>query len=93
MKEVQTMKQYVVEEAYTGNDKVSKYVDGKCVGWDVMSNYNTTGYCNALKSEGYEEAFDLEAFQKRVEEAKESYEDALKAYERAKKSPLLKNNK
>ena len=61
--------------------------------WDVISNYNTMGYCRALESEGYEKAFDLEAFQKRVDRAKEAYENALKAYENAKKSPLLKNNK
>lgn len=87
------MKQYIVEEAYSGNDKVSKYVDGECVGWDIMNDYNTTGYCKALEGEGYEKAFDLEVFQKRVDRAKEAYENALKAYERAKKSPLLKNNK
>ena len=63
------MKQYIVEEAYSGNDKVSKYVDGECVGWDIMNDYNTTGYCKALEGEGYEKAFDLEVFQKRVDRA------------------------
>ena len=31
------IKQYTVEEAYTDNDKVSRYVDGKLEYYEVMS--------------------------------------------------------
>ena len=77
------IKQYVVSPSYTDNYKVTKYVDGKILYYEIMSYWEVDGYCNALEGEGYTKAYDLDKLRKDMEEAenrlraKETYENAI----------------
>ena len=85
-------KQYVIEyETYTGNDKVSKYIDGKLVDYDIMNYWETSGYCSRLESKGYVRAYDVDEAYKKMMDAKSEYDYAVEAYEEAKKNALIKN--
>ena len=83
------IKQYTVEEAYTGNDKVSRYTDGKLEYYEVMSYWETQSYCKALESEGYTNAYDMSKAKEKLETAKQEYEDALEFYNMAKANALI----
>ena len=83
-------KQYTVEPAYTGNDKVTKYVDGKKISYEVMSYWETEGYCDALESEGYTKAYDLDKLRENVEKAKDELRWAKQAYDEAVPFALIK---
>lgn len=83
------IKQYVVQQAYTDNDKVSKYTDGKLENYSVMSYWQTEGYCKALEEQGYSEAYDLTELREKVETAKQEYEEALEFYNKAKEKALV----
>ena len=83
------VKQYTVEEAYTDNDKVSRYTDGKLEYYEVMSYWETQGYCKALESEGYTNAYDMSKAKEKLETAKQEYEDALEFYNMAKANALI----
>lgn len=86
------VKQYTVEEAYTDNDKVSRYVDGKLEYYEVMSNWVTEGYCSALESMGYTKAYNVKKAEEILNEAKEAYDYALEYYETAKENALILAN-
>lgn len=86
------MKQYTVENAYTDNEKVSLYNDGKLEYYEIMSYWEVEGYCSALNSQGYTKAYDVSRYEKKMLEAKEEYERTASLYERAKKHPLKKAN-
>lgn len=83
------VKQYTVEEAYTDNDKVSRYVDGKLEYFEVMSYWETEGYCSALESMGYTKAYDVKKAEEILNDAKKTYDYALEYYEKAKKNALV----
>ena len=57
-------KQYTVENAYTGNEKVSRYTDGKLELYEVMSYWEVDGYCYALENMGYTKAYDVSKYKK-----------------------------
>lgn len=82
------MKQYTVEPAYEGNDKVNIFENGEYKYCEIMSYWETEGYCNRLESEGYVKAYNLEDYKKAMDEAKEAYENACELYYMAKRSPL-----
>lgn len=84
------MKQYTVEEAYTGNDKVTLYNNGKLEFYDIMSLYETDGYCNCLKNQGYTRVYDVSKYEKEMKEAKKNYDFAIEQYNMAKENPLIK---
>ena len=42
---IRVVKQYTVENAYTGNEKVYRYTDGKLELYEVMSYWEVDGYC------------------------------------------------
>lgn len=86
------MKQYTVESAYTNNERVSLYNDGKLEYYEVMSYWEVEGYCNALKRQGYTIAYDVSKYEKKMLDAKEEYERAVSLYESAKEHPLKKAN-
>lgn len=83
------IKQYVVQQAYTDNDKVSKYIDGKLENYSIMSYWQTEGYCKALEEQGYSKAYDLSELRKEIETAKQEYEDALEFYNKVKEKALV----
>ena len=86
------IKQYTISPAYTGNDKVTKYVDGKIIGYEVMSYWETDGYCNALEDEGYSRAYDLDELLEELISAKEAYELAQRRYDEAIPYRLIKDD-
>lgn len=83
------IKQYVVQQAYTDNDKVSKYIDGKLENYSIMSYWQTEGYCNALEEQGYSKAYDLAELREEIKVAKQEYEDALEFYNKVKEKALV----
>ena len=84
------IKQYTVSAAYTDNDKVTKYIDGKPIDYKIMSYWETDGYCNALEDEGYNRAYDLDELLEELISAKEAYELAQKRYDEAVPFRLIK---
>ena len=84
------IKQYTVETAYTGNSKVTKYIDGKCIDYNIISDYNLPGYTLALAYDGFEQAFDVDKAKAEMDEALEAYEEAVKWYNFAKEHALVK---
>lgn len=84
------IKQYTVSVAYTDNDKVTKYIDGKPIDYKIMSYWETNGYCNALEDEGYSRAYDLDELLEELISAKEAYELAQKRYDEAVPFRLIK---
>lgn len=84
------IKQYTVSVAYTDNDKVTKYINGKPIDYKIMSYWETDGYCNALKDEGYSRAYDLDELLEELISAKEAYELAQKRYDEAVPFRLIK---
>lgn len=77
------MKQYTVEEAYIGNDKITLYDNGKLKSYDIISNYETYYYCKTLERQGYTRAYDVSKYEKEIEEA-------IEQYNMAKENPLIK---
>lgn len=47
-------KQYTTKEAYEGNTKVTFYKDGSEVGYNVVADYNLSGYLEAKEEDGWE---------------------------------------
>ena len=84
------IKQYTVSVAYTDNDKVTKYINGKPIDYKIMSYYETDGYCNALEDEGYIRAYDIDELLEELISAKEAYELAQKRYDEAIPFRLIK---
>ena len=84
------IKQYTVENAYPGNEKVSRYTDGELEFYEVMSYWEVDGYCSALESMGYTKAYDVEKYKKELDEVEEEYNWASKRYSMAKENPLVK---
>lgn len=82
-------KQYTIEEVYTDNKKVSRYVNGQLEFSEIMSYWEVEGYCRELENEGYYEAYNVEKYKEQLESAENEYKWALEAYEMAKKSPLI----
>ena len=74
------LKQYTVENAYPGNEKVSRYTDGELEFYEVMSYWEVEGYCSALESMGYTKAYDVEKYKKELDAAEEEYNWAAKRY-------------
>lgn len=89
----QHVKQYTVSPAYTGNDKITTYTDGKHEGYSIVSYWETQGYCERLEEEGYTKAYDLDKLLKKMEEAKEEYEMAKRWYKEALPFALVKSEK
>lgn len=83
------MKQYTVEEAYSGNMKITKYSNGKEEHYNIVSDWQVSGYCMALEEQGYTRAYDVEKYEQAMNEAKEAYENAKYLYEKAKKNALI----
>ena len=84
------IKQYTVSVAYTDNDKVTKYINGKPIDYKIMSYWETDGYCNALEDEGYIRAYDIDELLEELISAKEAYELAQKRYDEAVPFRLIK---
>lgn len=84
------IKQYTVEKAYTGNVRVKKYIDGKCIHETIINDYDLLGYQMAIENDGFEQAIDADKAREDMERAKEAYEDAVERYEYAKKHALAK---
>lgn len=89
-------KEYVIRQAYTDNDEVSTYIDGKLENYSVMSYWQTEGYCKALEEQGYSKAYDLSELRydlselrKEIEIAKQEYDDALEFYNKVKEKALV----
>ena len=84
------IKQYTVSVAYTDNNKVTKYINGKPIDYKIMSYWETDGYCNALEDEGYIRAYDIDELLEELISAKEAYELAQKRYDEAVPFRLIK---
>lgn len=87
------MKQYTVEPAYTGNVRVEKFIDGRCVDYQIINDYALLGYKTALEHDGYERAYDVKAAEALMREKYAEYQEALKWYKYASAHALRKNNK
>ena len=83
------MKQYTIEAAYTYNSKIKLYNDGKLLLYEIISNYNLNGYCEAIENQGYELAYDVDLYKEILEDAKREYENAEKEYQKAILHPLI----
>jgi len=83
------MKQYTFEPAYEGNYHVLTIVDGVIYTDTIISISGLGDYIKALETIGYEKAYYEPKYQKEMQKAKEEYEEALKAYEDAKKKPVV----
>ena len=86
------IKQYTIEEAYTGNFCIKQYIDGKCIHKTIINDYDSLGYQMALEDDGFEQAIDTDKAREDMERAKEAYEDAVEWYEYAKKHALIKES-
>lgn len=84
------IKQYVVDSAYSGNDKVETYIDGISTGYSIMSYWTTEGYCNRLEEDGFTKAYDLDKLREDVEKAEEKLRWAKEAYDAALPYALIK---
>lgn len=83
------MKQYTIEDAYTGNVGIRCYNNGKEVDYEIVNDYNIQGYCSVLENQGYTRAYDVKKYQELVNEAEENLKWAIEDYERALNSPLI----
>lgn len=83
------MKQYVIKEAYTDIYHVLQYVDGKYEDSTIVSYYELDGYIAALKNMGYERAYYVPEYKMKMYEAQEELDFATRAYNEAKKNPLV----
>lgn len=88
-KSVEANKQYVVSDAYSGNYRVMQYIDGKLERYSIVAVYELSGYLEALKDNGYREAYFVEQYEREMQKAMEAYRCAEAAYKRAKRKPLL----
>ena len=82
------IKQYTIEYDYTGNYKVSKYINGKLEGYDIVAGYKLYDHINYLRSFGYTKAYNVSYYENKLNEAKEEYEFALEAYNTACRNAL-----
>lgn len=83
------MKQYTVEDAYTGNVGIRCFKDGREIDYEIVNDYNIQGYCFALEKQGYTRAYDVKKYRELLEEAEENLKWAREDYERALNSPLI----
>ena len=83
-------KQYIIEDAYTDNEKVTTFINGKQESYDVMSYWEVEGYCRRLESDGYSKAYDVEKIKEELEKAKENVNYFEQQYEIAKLNALIK---
>jgi len=83
-------KQYIIENAYTDNEKVTTFINGKLESYDIMSYWEVEGYCRRLESDGYLKAYDVENIEKELEKAKENVKYLEQRYEIAKLDALVK---
>ena len=83
------IKQYVVQQAYVKNDKVSKYIDGKLESSSVMFYWQTEEYCKSLEEQGYSKAYDVVELRAEIEVMKQEYEDALEFYNKVKDKAVV----
>ena len=83
-----TIKQYVVSPAYAGNDRITVYINGEVVGSQIASYYELDGAMSSLESFGYERAYDVAFYERKVHEAEEELADATELYKQALKQPL-----
>lgn len=81
-------KQYVVREAYSDNLMVLLYENGKLECYDIVPHYEVTGYILGLENHGYEQAFFVEEYIERFEEARERLNYAINELDDAKRYPL-----
>ena len=65
--ECSMIKQYIIEDAYTDNEKVTPFINGKLESYDVISYYAVEGYCRKLESDGYSKAYDTEKIKEELE--------------------------
>lgn len=86
------MLQYIIEPAYTNNEKVSMYKDGELERYNVISYWEVEGYCKALESMGYVRAYDVDFYRKEYELCLESLNLAKEELDRAMANPLIKKN-
>ena len=84
------IKQYIIEDAYTDNEKVTTFINGKLESYDVISYYEVEGYCRKLESDGYSKAYDTEKIKEELEKAKENVNYLEQQWEIAKLSALIK---
>ena len=84
------IKQYTVDVAYTGNSRIKKYIDGKCVSEFIVADYNLGGHQEALAYDGFERAYDVDEAMEEVDEAYRRYQEALEWYDFAKQHALVK---
>ena len=84
------IKQYIIEDAYTDNEKVTTFINGKLEYYDVMSYYEGEGYCRSLESDGYSKAYDTEKIKEELEKVKENANYLEQQLEIAKLNALIK---
>lgn len=83
------MLQYIIKPAYTGHSSISRYDDGKFIDYDIVHDYQVDGYTQALENMGYERAYNLTYYERKLREAQENFELAKKAFKLASEHPLM----
>ena len=83
------MKQYTIEDAYTGNVCIRCFEDGKEMDYEIVNDYNVQGYCSVLENHGYTRAYDVKRYRELLSEAEENLKLAREDYEKALNSPLI----
>lgn len=84
------MKQFIIEEAYLDNYKVSTYINGEFEDYGILASYEVDGYCKHLTKLGYEQAYDISVIEKEVAEALIRYEELKLCLEECRKHALIK---
>lgn len=82
---MENTKRYFYREAYIGNTEIILYKDGKVEKTKIVANYALPTYISELEDEGYTFGYPTEELNK----LKKAMEDAVEAYERAKKNPII----
>lgn len=82
---MENTKRYFYREAYIGNTEIILYKDGEVQKTKIVANYALSTYISELEDEGYTFGYPPEELDK----LKKAMEDAVEAYERAKKNPII----
>lgn len=82
---MENTKRYFYRKAYMGNTEIILYKDGKVEKTKIVADYALPTYISELEDEGYTFGYPPEELDK----LKKAMEDAVEAYERAKKNPII----
>lgn len=87
------IRQYIIKNAYKGNDEVITFENGNKTGSKIVAEYNIDGYCDALENMDYERAYDVDYYKAELEKAKAQVEYWEFMYSFVSQYPLYKKER